>query len=507
MGKFGRELRAQTARDNIGPKMQVNAAGAPAFIDNPLDALYKQVASSLWSGDGYYEKHQDWLARLQANIGAAMQIDPEYPFRLAAFARSRTGLKLRTTPLALYAEASALSGGTGFAREYGPKIMLRADEPAEIIAYWKAHKGGMVPHGIRKGMDIALRAFDEYQLAKYRKGTVSLRDVLRIVRPKPVGEDDSRLWKRALTDELATPYTWEVEISSAHGEAEKRDAWNKLIGSGKLGTFAIVRNIRNIANAGADIEGALEQITEERVQKSGILPFQWYKAWKAISEAHGPELAKVMMDALEASLGAVKRWPGVTVIVCDNSGSMSSVEQTRGMSNAEIANLMGAMSVRFCDNAIAATFGDSVASAPVKVDQTILQNKDAIDRTGRTTGHSTNAWLVFKSLTEERIHIDRLLLFSDMQCWDTGGGWSSMGYMGHSLQSEFETYRKVLNPNIRLYTINLATQDNTTQFIEDAAVMLLAGFSESIFAFISALEDSNSTIKMLTGAKVAEVEA
>ena len=47
---------------------------------------------------------------------------------------------------------------------------------------------------------------------------------------------------------------------------------------------------------------------------------------------------------------------------------------------------------------------------------------------------------------------------------------------------------------VRVYQINLATQDNTTQFAPDQPVVQLAGFSESLFRFIAAMEVGDSIV-------------
>ena len=499
MSKFSRLLRKRSvAIAHFGPNT-INRAGGLAFQDTPRMALYRQVATSLWSGDGYYEKHAEWLARFQDNVAAALAEDMRYPFALAAFARDRRALALRSSPLGLYVEAAAhpASKGTGLVRRYAPRVLLRADEPAEAIAYFRAHHKGVIPHGLLRGIADTLHSFDEYQLAKYKdSGAVSMRDVLRLARPKPASDEERALWGRAVSRSLQTPYTWEVELSRCTNDEEKRAKWNELVASQRLGLFALVRNIRNMLAVGADIEGALAQITSEKVTGSGILPFQWYKAYKAIRAEAGQDLAGVMEEALQWSLAGVPKLPGTTLVVCDNSGSMSGATATRGMSNAEIGNLLGAMALFCCDQAVAGTFGDNFALANTDLQQHIMRNKEIIDECGRHTGHSTNAWRVFETLIREQVYVDRVILLSDMQCYDSGSRFAA-GFAGHSLSAELESYRR-LNPNVVVYSVNLATQDNSTQFAPDQPVVQLAGFSESIFQFIGAMEVGESIVPWIT---------
>jgi hypothetical protein len=497
MSKFNRALKAENRGVVARGHDAVNRGGGLAYADGPQMALYRQVATSLWSGDGYYEKQAEWFARFQANVDAALAVDPTFPFKLAAYARDKRGLALRTSALALFVEAIANPRGKGHGdgRSYAGAVLKRADEPAEAIAYFKRHHKGVLPHSLMRGIQDVLPTFDAYQLAKYKgpaDAAVTLRDVLRLARPKPATGSQAELWKQAVAGTLPVPETWEVEISAAKSDDEKRAAWNNLLAGGKLGTFALVRNLRNMLKVGADIETALEQLTPERVRGSGILPFQWYKAWKVMRE-HGGALAAPLQSALEASLTEVDKLPGVTVVASDNSGSMSSVEPTKGMNAEELANLMGAMAVHVSERAMAGTFGDHFDFADVNPHHGMIHNKAQIDRCGLRTGHSTNAWEIFRTLNQERIKADRVIIFSDMQCYDSAARQYAGRFESRSLASELDAYRQA-NPEVVVYSVNLASQDNTTQFAPDQPVVELAGFSESVFRFIAAMEAGDGIV-------------
>lgn len=90
-------------------------------------------------------------------------------------------------------------------RAYVPKVIRRADEPGELLAYWMRTLGSgnktKLPNALKKGLSDAMNRFDEYQLAKYhRKGEVKLRDVLNLVHARPENEARAALYKRLLED-------------------------------------------------------------------------------------------------------------------------------------------------------------------------------------------------------------------------------------------------------------------------------------------------------------------
>lgn len=472
----------------------LNLAGGMAFRTSPQAALYKQVATSLWAGDGYYERGDVWLSRFQQNVAQAVEAEPQFALQLAAYGRDKRGLSLRASPVALYAEAATQAAlkGTGLIRKYAPRVMYRADDPLRAIEYLKANHGS-IPHGVLRGIGDAMTKFDAYQLGKY-KTTGRLHDILNLTHPNPHTDEHAALWGAVIEGILPIPYTWETELSKAHAVEEKRAVWNELIRSGKLGIFALMRNIRNIIQCGADIEEALEQITRERVAASGILPFQWYKGYKAVQNA-APEIAQVFMQAIDWSLAGIEPLPGVTLVAVDNSGSMDT-EQTRGMTNKEIGNLMGAMALEISsEGAVAGTFGTEFALAATSPEADILHNTMALHDCGRLTGHSTNAWKVLRQMNVEGVWVDRLVILTDEQVYDskTAAFNKLIGtrigvYGGRSLAGELETYLQTVNPGIIVYVVDLHSNDNTSQFSPDHPVVMLAGWSDSIFRFMSAME-------------------
>ena len=100
-----------------------------------------------------------------------------------------------------------------------------------------------------------------------------------------------------------------------------------------------------------------------------------------------------------------------------------------------------------------------------------------------TRGCSTNAWRVFRSLREQRRHVDRVVLLSDMQCWNSRG-WCS----NRELAPEFVQYRDRVNPQVWLHSIDLVGYGNSTVPIDMPRVNLTSGFSEKILAHILMVE-------------------
>jgi len=240
-----------------GPRPHTHE-GAPARVITSEQALRRTVLSCmLWEGQ-FYEDGVEIAGRIHELVPL---VAAEKVAALAVEARER--MKLRHAPLLLVREMARHATHRGLVAETLRRVIQRADELSEFVAiYWA---GGRQPLSaqVKKGLAVAFSKFDEYALAKYdRAGAVRLRDVLFLCHPRPVDAAQEALWKRLAENELATPDTWEVALSAAgRGEepeerqAAKRKVWERLLFERKLGALALLRNLRNLEQAG--VEGKL----------------------------------------------------------------------------------------------------------------------------------------------------------------------------------------------------------------------------------------------------------
>ena len=472
------------------PDAMCNHEGGLAFKADPQLELYLRACSCLIE-DRFYTRAESQLAELRAAIS---QCDRSYVLKLANYARNE--MQLRTLPMILLAEASVMHGGASNesksdVRRYVPAIVRRADEPGELLAYWIQTLGAgtkaKLPNALKKGLSDALKRFDEYQLAKYnRAGNVRLKDVLMLVHAKPETPERAWLYKRVLEDKLATPETWEVMISTQGSNAAN---WNAI--APKMGIMALVRNLRNFEKHDAQeaLLHAIGVLTDpERVRESKLLPFRWLAAEREVSSG---VLKDTLREAMNLSLANVPVWQGRTAIFVDLSGSMSSaLSKQSKLMYVDVASLMGAMATRLAQGEyLVGGFGESYADIPVSRHDSVLTNTEKIRHTH--VGHSTNAWLTIESLRKRKKVFDRVLIFSDMQCYST------QGYGQQSLAEEWIRYRKEVNPQALLYSVDLAGY-GTLQFPQgDSGVVQLAGWSERVLDLVSAFEGRQSAVEMI----------
>ena len=286
---------------------QYTHEGAPAKRISLEQALRRSVLSCLLWEREFYEGGKQIADRIIEN---AAQVSKETVAALAVEARNVHGL--RHAPLLLLLDLIR-RGGPGVADAIDGTIR-RADEIGELVAlYWRDGRK-MLPRQMRAGLSKAFARFSEHQLAKYdRDGPVKLRDVLFMARPKPKDDDRAALFKRIAERQLATPDTWEVALS---GGADKKETFERLIREGKLGYLALLRNLRNMVDAGCDADLVRDAIVARKGAEL-VFPFRYVAAARAV-----PQLEPVIDQALCESVASGPRLPGKTLVLVDVSGSM-----------------------------------------------------------------------------------------------------------------------------------------------------------------------------------------
>ena len=233
---------------------------------------------------------------------------------LAIEARER--FNLRHAPLLLLVALTRTGAGTTLAADAITRVIQRADELTEFLAvYWRNGRRPLSKQ-TKRGLARAFGKFDAYQLAKYdRDGPIRLRDVLFLTHPKPRDEAQAALWKALAERTLPAPDTWEVALS---GGADKRSTFERLLAERKLGYLALLRNLRNMDEAGVN-EALVREAILARRGGERVLPFRYVAAARAAPRFE-PWLDEALMEAVLQ--GPV--FGGRTLVLVDVSGSMAA---------------------------------------------------------------------------------------------------------------------------------------------------------------------------------------
>lgn len=296
---------------------QFTHEGAPAVRINVLNQLRRSVLSCLLWEDEFYESGMKIADRIKTLANEVPNLNDLADLAIEA----RNKHNLRHVPLILL--LALVKRGRWIERSAADVIEIviqRTDEMGELLALYWADKSNkhMLPAQMRKGLARAMAKFDEYQLAKYdRDSAVKLRDVMRLVRPKPETKsgEQGKLWKRVVKHELEIPDTWEVALS---GGADKKATFERLLGEGKLGYLALLRNLRNMDKAACD-PSLVERAILARKGAHRVFPFRYVAAARA-----APRFEPALDQALCESIAQMPVWGGETFVLVDVSASMDA---------------------------------------------------------------------------------------------------------------------------------------------------------------------------------------
>lgn len=485
-----------------------NYERAEAYTMDARTALYAAVVTTSL-GDKFYEKGDDRVAKIRELMTA---VDADFAGKLAVYAREK--MYLRSVPLVLAVEMAKLKGSTATGKTVA-RVVQRADEITELLAYYQlanerkgVKKLNKLSKQVQKGLAEAFNKFDEYQFSKYnRDADVKLKDALFLVHPKAKDEAQQMIFNKIAKDELATAYTWETELSALGQEAyenadekagAKKEKWEELIMSGKMGYMAMLRNLRNILEANVSDE-ALQKVCSyladaRAVANAKQLPFRYLAAWRELKQLKDGRTARVM-TALESAVlhtaANIKGFDDSTkvVIACDVSGSMQKAISAKSkVMNYDIGLMLAMLLQKRSKNVVTGMFGDSwkVINMP---QVSVLANVDEYYKREGEVGYATNGYKVIEDLVSRRVKVDKVMMFTDCQMWDTGRG----AHMQRSVSAVWEEYKRIA-PEAKLYLFDLAGYGTTPLDIRRKDVYLIAGWSDKVFDVLAAIENGSNAV-------------
>jgi len=147
-----------------------------------------------------------------------------------------------------------------------------------------------------------------------------------------------------------------------------------------------------------------------------------------------------------------------------------------------------------CKSVITGVFGTDWKAVNLP-SNTVLHNSDHMEKLSRLVGWATNGWKVIEYINAKGVKLDKVMLFSDMQLWDTRNyGYYGQSSRGNSFKSEWKNYRKNINPDAKLYLFDLSGYGNTPLSTNDENVYFISGWSEKVFDVLEALEAGKSAV-------------
>lgn len=469
-----------------------NKSGHAAYRLDDKTKLVTMALTTMLGEPKYYGDNTDELIKLAEDLCKAGE--GEFVAKVAVWAR--TSGNLRSVSHALIAVVSYHCSGEKFIRPAARAIAsMRGDDGTEILATYKALYGDKVrwPHAIQRGIRDALEVEKPFQVAKYQSKNkeYKLRDNLRVTHPDAIRVDTTEAMGECVDGTLAMPKGWETELSE---RGNTKEVWDELISEDRVGIFACVRNLRNMIQAGADIDPVLDKLgNEEAIRKSRLLPFRFFSAYKELHMAGlaSTKVVRALDAAMRSACANVDPLPGRTAVLIDVSGSMDYRVSSKSVTTcADIASVLGAMAGHISDDAFVVCFNGDAKAIPM-TGVSILSDMSMVPR----AGGGTNMAAGFRLLIQSGFDADRVVVLSDNEV--NGGGWFSRDNK-RVIQTHLEEYRRKVGHDVWCHAIDLMGY-GTSQFI-GPKVQVMAGWSESVIRYVSIAENG-------FGNMVSQIEA
>jgi len=419
--------------------------GAPAARHNAEQELRRSVMSCLLWEKSFYESGVDIAERIKDLVP---YVDANKVAALAIEARS--SMNLRHAPLWLVRAMAATKTHRSLVADTLEAVIQRPDGLTEFLSlYWDGKKTPVAAQ-VKKGLARAFRKFSAYQLAKYnRDNDIKLRNVLFLTHAKPKDAAQAATWKKLVDGNLEAPDTWEVALSSG---ADKQGSWTRLLSEGKLGAFALLRNLRNMQQV--DVDEGLINDALAKADVSRILPFRFIAAAR-----YAPDFEPALEQALFRSLESQKL-AGKTVVLVDVSGSMDfdNISGKSEMTRLDAACGLAMVLRELCDSVKIYSFSRDVVKIPPRRGFAL---RDAIIRSQQHGG----TYLGRAVTAANQEGYDRLVVITDEQSHDAVSGPDGRGYM-----------------------LNVASYKNGVGYGEWTRI---TGWSEAVVHYIMEIENAN----------------
>lgn len=174
------------------------------------------------------------------------------------------------------------------------------------------------------------------------------------------------------------------------------------------------------------------------------------------------------------------------LLASDTSGSMMrSVSQNSSVQCYHIGLLLSMLMKHRCKDAVAGMFGSIWKTYPMPSDCILQNTLDMMMHEGEV-GYATNGYKVIEWLIANRRVMDKVMLFTDCQLWDSEWG-------DANLSRSWDRYKEIA-PRAKLYLFDLAGYGQSPVSMVRDDVFCIAGWSDKVFDVLATLERGNNAI-------------
>ena len=517
------------AANSVPKEDTVNLQGHAAYA-LPDELRLVSMLNTLKLQSQFYKSDNDQMKELRDLIEKIGLRDPKFVAQAIVYSRC-LGEGMRSINHLAAALVAPFISGQEYAKRFfgafdkkGKKggTIFRMDDMSEIKDAWFALGQKGLPASMRKGFASVLENADTYQLAKYKNTVIDISNLVhpnsKLSKAEVEVEFEGQKVKMKALDAImkgiaVAADTWETTQSEAgqivakavrEGKLDKQEAekvlaeakadnWEGLLKDGKLGVLAALRNIRNMMKNPRQemIEAWCKLITDPaKVRQALILPIHFDLAYDVVDNEFGQnkyanKVRQALQDGYIAALpNLAAAFPGKTLIVVDNSGSMGGFPVSDGKTavHYNYGYSKRTQTAGYKAGLIAATFAAATGGDIIQFGGSAHwfqynRNENVFSLAKKVCTASdgwTNPHAAFELITRERKAYDRIIFISDNE---VNGRVTSEAYK--------EYVRRVCDPYV--YGIDLCSY-GTTPLKRDGKVQYFFGYGPSMYESVASSE-------------------
>lgn len=512
---------ASVTRDK---KTTLNRHGSVVHQLDSLETLFSKVLGSLFGESTHYEKRtaEKDYEDLCKIIEKVDDEDIEYVLKIARLGREYNMIQYPLSVLTACMNDDRFKGdsfideatGRNKLQSYSQYIIRRGKDILDILATQmnvygfqttgrgkNLHRQTPIPMQMRKVLKGKIESFNEYQLSKAlgESKQVSMSDAIKLLHPDPTNSrvrknfyKDIIEGKIKMGDDSKQVQSEIAKVNNKNSKTTKKDVVKSIDTSTVM---AIVKNLVALDRAGvlADkkaVDSIVAKLTDKKeVQKSRLLPFRFYSAYKEVSSLRSSEgkrrVLDALVEALDLSIDNLQDIVGYSAILIDLSGSMNhSISSMSSVTAREVACVLGAICVKK-GIADVYVFADKCELVEVSKKSTVMDIADKLIKT--YVGGCTNLDTALRKIEVSGTKYTNLIILSDGDCYSQSGNSFRFSEGWGCIYSPDEDVNRLMKSGIfkKVYLNNLLGNNFAIVNTDDFRKNLITGFSERIVDVIN----------------------
>lgn len=513
-------------------KTKRNHEGAVVHDLSALESLFSKVLGSFFGESTYYEKRnaEKDFVELVETINKVPYEDREYILKIALLGREHNMIQYPLAVLTACFNDERFKGddfldsnGRNKLQYYSDRIIRRGRDIVDVMSTQisafgfdrvPVTKGKKItgykrdlplPMQLRKALKHKLETFNDYQLSKALSESreVSLADCIKLLRPNekiakvPEGFFSAVIEGKVQMGNETKQVQSELAKSKNKNSASTIKDVKESIDTSSV--MAIVKNLVALHRAGVfNDKNAVKSITDKltdkkQVQKSRLLPFRFYSAWKEVSKlpsSYGVRaVSDALITALDLSIANMPKIEGYNAILIDRSGSMNYPVSSMSVVTAdEIALILGAICFKQGIGEVYVFANKCEKITGLSSRSTVIDLVNQIR--GHYVGGGTQLDIALNTISADarKTPYDNLIMLSDNDCYSSTGTsfrLSTWGY--YSYGSADDAINNMIKQGLikKFYLNNLLGNTFAIVNTDDYRKNLITGFSEKIVDVIN----------------------